>query len=117
MTNGSARLDERVKIERECHPLHSLPVSHDDSHDDSVPVQVKCRIFLMPQTSGRWTVASTCLLPIMVGAVTNRRFGDLQFRVLIIGTANAGKTTILQRVCNTTESAHIYRNGTNIVCI
>jgi 50S ribosomal subunit-associated GTPase HflX len=30
-----------------------------------------------------------------------------RFRVLIIGRANAGKTTILQRVCNTTEQPKI----------
>ncbi|KAG1733953.1 hypothetical protein EDB19DRAFT_1619885, partial [Suillus lakei] len=30
------------------------------------------------------------------------------FRVLIIGRANAGKTTILQKVCNTTEDPEIY---------
>lgn len=33
----------------------------------------------------------------------------IQFRVLIIGRANAGKTAILQRVCETTESPIIYR--------
>ncbi|KAF8264565.1 hypothetical protein EI94DRAFT_1805659 [Lactarius quietus] len=33
----------------------------------------------------------------------------VQFRVLIIGRANAGKTTILQRVCETTDSPIIYR--------
>ena len=32
----------------------------------------------------------------------------VQFRVLIIGRANAGKTTILKRVCDTTESPEIY---------
>ena len=31
------------------------------------------------------------------------------FRVLIIGRANAGKTSILQRVCDTTDSPKIYR--------
>ncbi|KAJ7655513.1 hypothetical protein B0H17DRAFT_956344, partial [Mycena rosella] len=31
------------------------------------------------------------------------------FRVLIAGRANAGKTSILQRVCETTESPEIYR--------
>ncbi len=31
-------------------------------------------------------------------------------RVLIIGRANAGKTTILQSVCHTTESPTIYRD-------
>ncbi|KAG1721656.1 hypothetical protein EDB19DRAFT_1646339, partial [Suillus lakei] len=30
------------------------------------------------------------------------------FRVLIVGRANAGKTTILQKVCNTTEDPEIY---------
>ena len=35
----------------------------------------------------------------------------LQFRVLVIGKANAGKTTILQRICDTTESPMIYRRG------
>ena len=42
-----------------------------------------------------------------------RRAEDLRsltkrFRVLIIGRANAGKTTILQRVCNTTEQPKIF---------
>ena len=41
----------------------------------------------------------------------SRRIPDLQFRVLIIGRANAGKTSILQRVCDTTESPTIYRLG------
>src|SRR6267142_6103423 len=36
---------------------------------------------------------------------------NLQFRVLIIGRANAGKTSILQRVCDTTESPEIYKRG------
>ena len=34
-----------------------------------------------------------------------------RFRVLIIGRANAGKTTILQRVCNTTEQPKIFNKG------
>ncbi|KAN0131264.1 hypothetical protein V8E53_010968 [Lactarius tabidus] len=33
----------------------------------------------------------------------------IQFRVLVVGRANAGKTSILQRVCETTESPTIYR--------
>ena len=36
---------------------------------------------------------------------------SVKFRVLIIGRANAGKTSILQRVCDTTESPEIYRLG------
>jgi len=34
---------------------------------------------------------------------------NFQFRVLIIGRANAGKTSILQRVCDTMEGPKIYR--------
>ena len=33
----------------------------------------------------------------------------IKFRVLIIGRANAGKTSILQKVCDTTDSPVIYR--------
>ena len=44
---------------------------------------------------------------------THRRIPKIQFRVLVIGRANAGKTTILQRVCETTESPTIYRRGEN----
>ncbi len=39
----------------------------------------------------------------------SRPIPNIQFRVLIIGRANAGKTTILQRVCDSTESPTIYR--------
>ena len=40
---------------------------------------------------------------------TPRRIPKIQFRILIIGRANSGKTSILQRVCDTTESPVIYR--------
>jgi hypothetical protein len=36
------------------------------------------------------------------------RVPNVKFRVLIIGRANAGKTSVLQRVCETTESPVIY---------
>ena len=35
------------------------------------------------------------------------------FRVLVIGRANAGKTTLLKRVCNTTEEPCIYDEHNN----
>ena len=38
----------------------------------------------------------------------------IQFRVLVIGRANAGKTSILQRVCETTESPIVYRGGKEV---
>ena len=38
------------------------------------------------------------------------------FRILVIGRANAGKTTLLKRVCNTDEDPCIYnKNGENQV--
>jgi hypothetical protein len=50
------------------------------------------------------------LSPSLAPASTPPRVPGLQFRVLIIGRANAGKTSILQRVCDTTESPEIYRS-------
>ena len=41
----------------------------------------------------------------------SRQNPKIQFRVLVLGRENAGKTTILQRVCDTTESPTIYRLG------
>lgn len=38
-----------------------------------------------------------------------RDLPNVRFRVLIAGRANAGKTTILQRVCETTDSPEIWR--------
>ena len=35
------------------------------------------------------------------------------FRILVIGRANAGKTTLLKRVCNTTEDPSIYDEENN----
>ena len=42
---------------------------------------------------------------------TYRRIDKVRFRVLVLGRANAGKTSILQRVCETTESPKIYREN------
>ena len=45
---------------------------------------------------------------------TPQQIPNIQFRVLVLGRANAGKTTILQRVCDTTESPTIYRRGKSL---
>ena len=37
------------------------------------------------------------------------------FRILIMGRANAGKTTILQRVCKTTEAPEVIDGKANKV--
>jgi hypothetical protein len=42
-------------------------------------------------------------------AISHRPLPKIKFRVLIIGRANSGKTSILQRVCDTTDSPVIYR--------
>jgi GTPase SAR1 family protein len=39
-----------------------------------------------------------------------------RFRILITGRANAGKTTILQKICNTTEEAEIFNGKGEKVC-
>ena len=63
----------------------------------------------------RWTTL-TFLNPIasMDTEQTRRRIPNFQFRVLIIGRANAGKTSILQRVCETTQSPTIYRGNEEV---
>ncbi|KAF8168410.1 hypothetical protein B0H34DRAFT_793020 [Crassisporium funariophilum] len=38
-----------------------------------------------------------------------------RFRILVIGRANAGKTTLLNRVCNTTEEPSIYDQDKNLL--
>ena len=46
-------------------------------------------------------------------ATPPRQAPKISFRVLIIGRANAGKTSILQRICDTTESPVIYQRTYN----
>ena len=43
------------------------------------------------------------------------KFG--RFRILIMGRANAGKTTILRGICNTTENPEIFDGDGNKVWI
>jgi hypothetical protein len=59
----------------------------------------------VPDDLGRPTTDAQQILPELPDHISPR------FRVLIIGRANAGKTSILQRVCDTTESPEIYRLG------
>jgi len=38
-----------------------------------------------------------------------------RFRILVVGRANAGKTTLLQRVCNTTDNPEVFDDAGNKV--
>ena len=49
-----------------------------------------------------------------VRATSNRPLPKIKFRVLIIGRANAGKTSILQRVCDTTDSVVVHRGNEEV---
>jgi len=60
--------------------------------------------------------------PTDMGAYVSEAFEIRQkykhFRILVIGRANAGKTTLLKRVCNTTEEPCIYdEENNNLVCL
>ncbi|KAG6867557.1 hypothetical protein C0993_001263 [Termitomyces sp. T159_Od127] len=48
-----------------------------------------------------------------VRAASELRKKYTHFRILVIGRANAGKTTILKRVCNTTEDPRFYDEKNN----
>ena len=48
-----------------------------------------------------------------IETASNIREKYTHFRILVIGRANAGKTTLLQRVCNTTEEPCIYDEENN----
>ncbi|KAF8259859.1 hypothetical protein EI94DRAFT_1613770 [Lactarius quietus] len=45
---------------------------------------------------------------------TRRQTPKFVFRVLVVGRANAGKTSILQRVCKTTQSPTVYRGSERV---
>jgi GTP-binding protein EngB required for normal cell division len=42
-------------------------------------------------------------VPVTLAEAANLRAKYTHFRILVIGRANAGKTTLLKRVCNTNE--------------
>ena len=49
-----------------------------------------------------------------VPAMSNLPLPKIKFRVLVIGRANAGKTSILQRVCDTTDSPVVHRGDEEV---
>ena len=63
-----------------------------------------------------------CSSDLKMSSETTRDFQNLQekfgrFRILIVGRANAGKTTILQRICNSTEHPEVFDGDRNKVRI
>jgi len=86
-------------------------------HTPAEVQQVACPSLLPPTTtmsdSDLETISNSDLDP-----VYNLRMRYSRFRILVIGRANAGKTTLLQKVCNTTEDPCIYdENDQNLASI
>jgi predicted GTPase len=68
-------------------------------------------MYILPRSYSHWHTTTT---------MSHRNPYDLRakythFRILVIGRANAGKTTLLKRVCNTTEDPCIYDKDKNLV--
>jgi len=117
-TSTSNRLNQSVIMDPECINLHVrgqlalIPCLYNMLRNwlPSVRREHICwyvraisRVFSLPKFSVLHTfvaMAAQANLP--------RLPRNVKFRVLIIGRANAGKTSILQRVCDTTESPVIY---------
>ena len=66
------------------------------------------------RTAESHSTARTAQSQTAPAAKSRPRLPAIRFRVLVIGRANAGKTSILQRVCETTESPTIYRAGKEV---
>ncbi|KAH9028966.1 hypothetical protein EDB85DRAFT_1569739 [Lactarius pseudohatsudake] len=94
----------------------SVKIEPDEFGDD--------RVVCLEDSNHRVTVTFVCgrsrsaTIPNTVAPIDiqqpRRRIPEFSFRVLIIGRANAGKTSILQRICETTESPIIYRGNEEV---
>jgi hypothetical protein len=76
---------------------------------DTVPLSVL--LPTRPHVSWPPPAASAALTPAVImdpEEAAKLRAKYTRFRILVIGRANAGKTTLLKRVCNTTEEPSIY---------
>ena len=80
-----------------------------DTFRPSPPLWLKV-LLLFTQTLSRMSTENTSDFEHL-----REKFG--RFRILIIGRANSGKTTILRRICDTTENPEIYDGDGNKVCI
>ncbi|KAG6906700.1 hypothetical protein DXG01_012546, partial [Tephrocybe rancida] len=73
------------------------------SSPDSITAEY--RNIVVASNSDNITLASS---PDSITAASQLRDKYTHFRILVIGRANAGKTTLLKRVCNTSEEPCIY---------
>ena len=80
-------------------------------------VDVCCQLLAFLQTER--TISLNRSPPLVTLARTmqiediKKKFG--RFRILVIGRANAGKTTILKKICDSTENPEIYDDKGNKV--
>ncbi|KAF8152418.1 hypothetical protein B0H34DRAFT_800853 [Crassisporium funariophilum] len=90
----------------------STPQSRSNSHSTVVlePVLAGLQSCSTPQSRSN----SSSTVPVLA---TDRKLlaKYTRFRILVIGRANAGKTTLLNRVCNTTEEPSIYDEDKNLL--
>ena len=69
----------------------------------------RCRFQTQPTHPNSTIIDNRSLTPtINMSDINEIREKYRQFRILVIGRANAGKTTLLKRVCNTDEEPCIY---------
>jgi hypothetical protein len=104
--------------------MRTLPVQDVDLGDTSLfpplplcPTPVEASHQEMDQSEIRTQLAQYVDPERQRTRAKNLRRSTRRFRVLIIGRANAGKTTILQRVCNTTEQPKIFNRHGYDVCV
>jgi hypothetical protein len=107
------RLDEITSVSDSCLPN---PVAQMGSTQPPVKPQRQ-----LPEIDARrdeiTSISSSCLPNSVsqMGTTNPHRLPPkINFRVLIIGRANAGKTSILQKVCNATDSPVVWRGDEEV---
>jgi len=128
----SSDLDRRVRLQAariRLQPLslrQSLVSYRPPSVPFPLPVTVPPPASFLPPVASSPHIAEPSVAPVPPAApapavtmdpdeAAKLRAKYTRFRILVIGRANAGKTTLLKRVCNTTEEPSIYEEGKNLV--
>ena len=93
---------------------HRIPNNSVAPMDTQQPPRLPPIISVAPMDT-HWLEAPNNSFALMDTQQAPRRVPNIRFRVLIIGRANAGKTSILQRVCETTESPVIFRGKNEVL--